>query len=109
MSSSESHQAYKFTRGLYISAAWGLMPTAGRWSNFRMHQTLLFHNIGSPLGNAPTPISSCHYDSSLGLLTKKFINLVKQVVDGILDLNKAADTLEIQKHCHRSHMDCIDA
>lgn len=54
-------------------------------------------NIGSPLGNAPTPISSCRYDSSLGLLTKKFISLVKQADDGILDLNKAADTLEVQK------------
>ncbi|GLJ52549.1 hypothetical protein SUGI_1118290 [Cryptomeria japonica] len=50
-----------------------------------------------PLGKAPTSISSCRYDSSLGLLTKKFINLVKQADDGILDLNKAADTLEVQK------------
>jgi len=106
MSSSESHQAYKFTRGLYISAAWGLMPTAGRWTNFQMHQTLLFHNIGSPLGNAPTPINSCRLIALLGCLQR---SLFKQVVDGILDLNKAADTLEIQKRCHRSHMDCIDA
>ncbi|KAH1225128.1 Transcription factor E2FB [Glycine max] len=30
-----------------------------------------------------------------GLLTKKFINLIKQAEDGILDLNKAADTLEV--------------
>ncbi|XVE79178.1 hypothetical protein DITRI_Ditri14bG0037100 [Diplodiscus trichospermus] len=35
--------------------------------------------------------------SNLGLLTKKFINLIKQAEDGILDLNKAADTLEVQK------------
>ena len=49
------------------------------------------------MGNDPTPISSCRYDSSLGLLTKKFISLVKQVDDGILDLNKATDTLEVQK------------
>eukprot|EP01018_Ginkgo_biloba_P031427 Gb_10097 [translate_table: standard] len=54
-------------------------------------------NIGSPSGNAPTPISNCRYDSSLGLLTKKFISLVKQADDGVLDLNKAADTLEVQK------------
>ncbi|KAA3455464.1 transcription factor E2FB-like [Gossypium australe] len=32
-----------------------------------------------------------------GLLTRKFINLIKQAEDGILDLNKAADTLEVQK------------
>lgn len=30
-----------------------------------------------------------------GLLTKKFINLIKHAEDGILDLNKAAETLEV--------------
>ncbi|KAF5819543.1 putative transcription factor E2F-DP family [Helianthus annuus] len=52
-------------------------------------------NTGSP---APlTPVGSCRYDSSLGLLTKKFINLIKHAEDGILDLNNAADILEVQK------------
>lgn len=32
----------------------------------------------------------------LGLLTKKFINLIKQARDGILDLNKAAETLQVK-------------
>ncbi|XP_022925568.1 transcription factor E2FA-like isoform X3 [Cucurbita moschata] len=49
--------------------------------------------IYSPL----TPAGNCRYDSSLGLLTKKFINLIKQARDGILDLNKAAETLQVQK------------
>ncbi|KAG4129685.1 hypothetical protein ERO13_D09G097600v2 [Gossypium hirsutum] len=53
-------------------------------------------NLGSP-GNSVTPTGPCRYDSSLGLLTRKFINLIKQAEDGILDLNKAADTLEVQK------------
>ncbi|KAL0844362.1 hypothetical protein Bca101_017608 [Brassica carinata] len=35
--------------------------------------------------------------SNTGLLTKKFVNLIKQADDGMLDLNKAADTLEVQK------------
>ncbi|XP_038681022.1 transcription factor E2FB [Tripterygium wilfordii] len=52
--------------------------------------------LGSP-GNNLTPAGPCRYDSSLGLLTKKFINLIKHAEDGILDLNKAADTLEVQK------------
>ncbi|RDX73192.1 Transcription factor E2FA, partial [Mucuna pruriens] len=52
-------------------------------------------NAGSP--SPLTPASNCRYDSSLGLLTKKFINLVKHAEDGILDLNKAAETLEVQK------------
>ncbi|XP_006361101.1 transcription factor E2FB-like isoform X2 [Solanum tuberosum] len=41
--------------------------------------------------------SAAQATSSLGLLTKKFINLLKHAKDGILDLNKAADTLEVQK------------
>ncbi|XP_052308561.1 transcription factor E2FB isoform X3 [Populus trichocarpa] len=52
--------------------------------------------LGSP-GNNLTPSGPCRYDSSLGLLTKKFINLIKHAEDGILDLNKAAETLEVQK------------
>ncbi|KAK8550772.1 hypothetical protein V6N12_039461 [Hibiscus sabdariffa] len=53
-------------------------------------------NFGSA-GNNLTPAGPCRYDSSLGLLTKKFINLIKQAEDGIIDLNKAAGTLEVQK------------
>ncbi|XP_008677112.1 transcription factor E2F3 isoform X1 [Zea mays] len=53
-------------------------------------------NVGSPL-NPPTPVGTCRYDNSLGLLTKKFINLLKQAPDGILDLNNAAEVLEVQK------------
>ncbi|KAJ0968716.1 hypothetical protein J5N97_021593 [Dioscorea zingiberensis] len=40
---------------------------------------------------------NCRYDSSLGLLTKKFINLLQQAEDGTLDLNKAAVILDVQK------------
>ncbi|KAG8376828.1 hypothetical protein BUALT_Bualt09G0104400 [Buddleja alternifolia] len=35
--------------------------------------------------------------SNVGLLTKRFINLIKHAEDGELDLNKAADTLQVQK------------
>ncbi|KAK4409111.1 Transcription factor E2FB [Sesamum angolense] len=48
-------------------------------------------NIGSPTGNNLTLVGPCR------LLTKKFINLIKHAEDGILDLNKAADTLVVQK------------
>lgn len=39
----------------------------------------------------------CRYDSSLGLLTTKFVKLLKDSSDGVLDLNKAAETLKVQK------------
>ncbi|KAL9250516.1 Transcription factor E2FB-like protein [Drosera capensis] len=54
--------------------------------------------LGSPgIGNSFTPGGACRYDSSLGLLTKKFINLIKHAEDGMLDLNQAAEVLEVQK------------
>ncbi|KAK6145734.1 hypothetical protein DH2020_022554 [Rehmannia glutinosa] len=52
-------------------------------------------NVDAP--SPLTPAGSCRYDSSLSLLTKKFITLLKHAEDGELDLNKAADTLQVQK------------
>ena len=37
------------------------------------------------------------YDTSLGILTKKFVGLLRGTDDGILDLNHAAEVLEVQK------------
>ncbi|PON70744.1 tRNA (adenine(58)-N(1))-methyltransferase non-catalytic subunit TRM [Parasponia andersonii] len=43
------------------------------------------------------PQNSCRYDSSLGLLTRKFVNLIHEAEDRTLDLNHTADILEVQK------------
>ena len=40
---------------------------------------------------------TCRYDSSLGLLTKKFVALIQGAPEGILDLNQAATALGVQK------------
>lgn len=68
-----------------------------RIAKFNQTASTPVSGVGSPSANTLTPAGPCRYDSSLGLLTKKFINLIKQAEDGILDLNKAADTLEVQK------------
>mmetsp|Transcript_30791 Transcript_30791/g.66070 ORF Transcript_30791/g.66070 Transcript_30791/m.66070 type:complete len:445 (+) Transcript_30791:509-1843(+) len=57
---------------------------------------------GSPNTGGATPSQtpgsgSCRYDSSLGLLTKKFVMLMQDAEHGILDLNKAAEELHVQK------------
>ncbi|KAG8470831.1 hypothetical protein KFE25_009252 [Diacronema lutheri] len=41
--------------------------------------------------------TSCRYDSSLGLLTKKFVSLIQNAQEGVLDLNLAATALNVQK------------
>ncbi|XP_074289557.1 transcription factor E2FB-like [Silene latifolia] len=52
-------------------------------------------NVGSPANDIP--VGPSRSDCSLVLLTKKFINLIKHAEDGILDLNKTAEVLEVQK------------
>jgi transcription factor E2F3 len=44
-----------------------------------------------------SPNNACRYDNSLGLLTRKFVALLKGSPEGILDLNYAAQQLEVQK------------
>lgn len=46
------------------------------------------------LGQVKTPT---RYDTSLGLLTKKFVNLLQRSPRGIVDLNYASHSLEVQK------------
>ncbi|KAM9466335.1 transcription factor E2F2 isoform 2-T2 [Clarias gariepinus] len=59
-------------------------------------------------GNTPTarlssprtpksPGERTRYDTSLGLLTKKFVGLLSESADGVLDLNWATEVLEVQK------------
>lgn len=48
-------------------------------------------SYAAPSGGAG---ANCRFDSSLGLLTKKFVALVESAPDGVLDLNKAADSLQ---------------
>ncbi|XP_060133927.1 transcription factor E2F3 [Zootoca vivipara] len=44
-----------------------------------------------------SPSEKTRYDTSLGLLTKKFVQLLSQSPDGVVDLNKAAEVLMVQK------------
>ncbi|XP_066494649.1 transcription factor E2F2 [Tiliqua scincoides] len=44
-----------------------------------------------------SPGEKTRYDTSLGLLTKKFIHLLSESEDGVLDLNRAAEVLDVQK------------
>lgn len=43
-----------------------------------------------------SPPEKTRYDTSLGLLTKKFVDLLAQSSDGVLDLNLAAETLQVR-------------
>lgn len=47
--------------------------------------------------SAPPIPPALRYDSSLGLLTKKFVSLIQNAEEGVLDLNLAATALNVQK------------
>ena len=46
---------------------------------------------------AMTDTGNSRYDCSLGILTKKFVALVKSAPNGVLDLNSAAEQLAVKK------------
>ncbi|CAG2197502.1 E2F3 [Mytilus edulis] len=46
---------------------------------------------------ARSPLEKTRYDTSLGLLTKKFVGLLRNATDGVLDLNRASEYLTVQK------------
>ncbi|XP_054909097.1 transcription factor E2F2 isoform X2 [Poeciliopsis prolifica] len=57
-------------------------------------------NVAAGLQSPRTPKSPgerTRYDTSLGLLTKKFVGLIAESADGVLDLNWATEVLEVQK------------
>ncbi|XP_020245154.1 transcription factor E2FB-like isoform X2 [Asparagus officinalis] len=65
-------------------------PKASKRNEFRQEHTQSVDGSASAANN-------CRFDSSLGLLTKKFLNLLQQAEDGTLDLNRAAEILDVQK------------
>lgn len=60
-----------------------------------MHVTACFNAMHT----ASTYGTGCRFDSSLGMLTKKFLSLIEKAEDGILDLNQAADELQVRVPC----------
>lgn len=62
-------------------------------SSLRKKADLLTSSSNKPLYDSQTS----RYDSSLGLLTKKFIALLRSSSHGDLDLNSAATQLKVQK------------
>ncbi|XP_072042657.1 transcription factor E2F3-like isoform X2 [Amphiura filiformis] len=48
-------------------------------------------------GGVKSPLEKSRYDTSLGLLTKRFVGLLRGAPDGVLDLNNAAEVLKVQK------------
>lgn len=51
----------------------------------------------SAIGGDPSSSIAARYDNSLGLLTRKFVSLLRDSPDSTLDLNQAASILAVQK------------
>ena len=77
-------------------------PESKKISNFRAKGDIMEPNLNTvastpTTGTSATLTNSTRYDSSLGLITKKFTNLIHSSSTGALDLNEAAVTLGVQK------------
>ncbi|XP_063235037.1 transcription factor E2F6-like [Bacillus rossius redtenbacheri] len=54
-------------------------------------------SLGSSPASKTKSVERTRYDTSLGLLTKKFVNLLHSSPNGVVDLNEASEFLEVQK------------
>lgn len=76
-------------------------PTPKRVKEMKDVSSLTQHTASSSssaMGDGdPGSSGKSRYDTSLGLLTKKFVNLLRTASSGVLDLNKAAVELNVQK------------
>lgn len=90
--------------GCSCSLPWHRTPLAGLflyqvWAAQRfLFPALSRMGFSPPFPAAPkSPGEKTRYDTSLGLLTKKFIRLLHESPDGVVDLNRAAEVLGVQK------------
>ena len=56
---------------------------------------------------ARSPLEKTRYETSLGLLTKKFVSLFHSAGSGTVDLNKASESLKVQKVRRIAHTQFI--
>lgn len=70
-------------------------PTVG--SGFKTPSPRPSAKTKKPRAPMRSPMEKSRYDTSLGLLTKRFVGLLRGAPDGVLDLNQAAEKLEVQK------------
>jgi len=72
----------------------------------KQEDVMVFKDVNAPFAppatssqkrNSVSIKASSRYDSSLGLLTRKFTNLIQASVSGTVDLNEAAESLGVQK------------
>ena len=83
------------TRNLDPSARKHRKVLAGSWPCGALHAAA--QALWPRAWQAMPKQKTCRYDSSLGLLTKKFVSLIQNAPEGILDLNAAAGQLGVQK------------
>lgn len=81
-----------------------LLPTPPGSADDKSPASINFagHPRGSPVSSVrvgtPSSLSQqSRFDSSLGLLTKRFVDILKESPDNSLDLNRAASKLGVQK------------
>lgn len=100
----------RVSRIYYLPSPWGQCYKACIYTNVGVKPSfsgresaqrccfLPVHPVNSSLPAAPkSPGERTRYDTSLGLLTKKFVGLIAESPDGVLDLNWATEVLEVQK------------
>lgn len=94
---------FKFIK-IFPREPWICYPTKCRTENelvAKSHDNIIWYKLVQWMLPCAIISSNCincfRFDTSLGLLTKKFVELLKSSPNGVLDLNIAAEQLSVQK------------
>ncbi|KAK7463279.1 hypothetical protein BaRGS_00038146 [Batillaria attramentaria] len=78
-------------------AEWRMAKETVRTQLYPRDNTVALWKLISKFHSGRSPFEKTRYDTSLGLLTKKFVGLLRSAPDGVVDLNRASEQLEVQK------------
>eukprot|EP00644_Phytophthora_capsici_P008022 jgi/Phyca11/530183/estExt2_fgenesh1_pm.C_PHYCAscaffold_580018 len=99
VSNEELKRKIKRSKPRHETAAASPVATSGNPTSRSLSSAVAPPKLQSPSpsarGSKPSPAS--RYDSSLGLLTKRFVELIQAAPSKDLDLNTAAESLGVQK------------
>ncbi|KAG8221926.1 hypothetical protein J437_LFUL002485 [Ladona fulva] len=90
-------RTFKTPRGSRRPRGGGMSPSTSLSHSIRLASPSSLGDI--PLSSTKTKsgVERTRYDTSLGLLTKRFVGLLQNSPNGVVDLNRASESLRVQK------------
>ncbi|XP_071455428.1 transcription factor E2F3-like [Hetaerina americana] len=89
-------RTFRTPRGSRRPRGGGISPSTSV-PHIRLASPSSVYDSPSPSTKTKSGVERTRYDTSLGLLTKRFVGLLQNSPNGVVDLNQASESLRVQK------------